>query len=372
MQPLQGIKVVEIGDGLAAAMAALILAEAGAEVVRIEPEGGAASRKRGDGIDFALLNRGKRSVTANLAGGDTSKRLRRLIEAADIVIESGRPGDLVDNGLDHASVKAVNPKIIYCSVTGWGQEGPKASEAAEDLNYLGATGLLSLATDSDSAPALPAGPFAAIGCGAYPCVINILLALRARDAGGDGCRLDLAISQGLFAYAYDAIARADVSGEWPRPGGEAFTGGSARYQIYPTKDGAYVAVAAANDRHWENLCERLELEDDLRDDARDPEATRGALAAVLGARNAAFWRDKFENRDLCCSVIVDLATAIADPQFSESGIFDRKVRHGGADATAVIVPVADQFRSQELVVDAPSVGEASALLGADSQTVTEL
>lgn len=363
MQPLQGIRVIEVGDSVATAMAALVLAEAGAEVVRIEPDGGAAWRKRGGGTEFTLLNRGKRSVTADLAAATASARLKPLIESADILIDCGRPGDMSIDGLDYESVKAINSKIIYCSVTGWGQDGSRANEAAEDLNYLGATGLLRLTSGVGGAPALPAGQFAAIGSGAYPCVINVLLALRARDLSGEGCYLDVAISEGLFAYAYAAIAQADVTGEWPKSGGEALTGGSARYQIYPTKDGAYVAVAATNDRHWENLCERLELEDELRDDTKDPKATRGALAAIIGARNATFWRDKFENRDLSCSVIVDLEAAVGDAQFRDRGVFDRKVRIGGAEATAVVVPVAELFRGENTVAEAPLAGEAGDLLG---------
>jgi crotonobetainyl-CoA:carnitine CoA-transferase CaiB-like acyl-CoA transferase len=363
MQPLQGIRIVEIGDSVATAMAGLVLAEAGAEVVRVEPEGGAPSRGVADGVDFALLNRGKRSVTANLDSGEAMARLRPLLESADVVIEGGRPGEMAELGLDMAVVRDANPTIVYCSVTGWGQDGPRANEAAQDLNYMGATGLLRASPDG-GAPALPRGQYAAIGSGAYSCVINILLALRARDQGRETDRLDIAISDGLFAYAYPLIARAELSG------GEALGGGSARYQIYATKDGAYVAVAATENRHWENLCERLELEEELRDDAADPEATRGALAAILGARNASFWRDKFENRDLCCSVIADLDHALADPQFRDRGLFDRKVRIGGAEATAVVVPVAGQFRSGEKVDDAPSVGEADELLGAETASTS--
>ena len=184
-----------------------------------------------------------------------------------------------------------------------------------------------------------------------PCLVNLLLALRHRDATGDGCYLDLSIADFLFTLGHAEIGRATHGGSWPAPGKERFTGGSPRYQLYATSDDRYVAVAAIEDRHWENLCERLELEDELRDDASAPDETYRALSAIIGARTAAFWRDKFENRDLCCSVVADLEEALANPQFRNRGLFDHKARFDGGEVPAVVTPLASQIRGEPSTQD---------------------
>jgi len=362
MQPLQGLRVVEIGDGLASALAALTLAEAGAEVVKvISPTQADEARSGGadaTAIEFALRNRGKKSVIVNLDDQGAHAELQPLLADADVLIEETRPGTLDDLGLGYDAAKALNSKLIYCSISGYGQTGPMAREGSQDLNRLGATGLLRLSADAGGAPVLPAARIGDIAAGAFPCVINILLALRSRDATGEGCRLDLAIADTLFTFTYATIGTAALSRNWPEPGNEALTGGSPRYQLYATSDGRYVAVAAIEDRHWENLCERLELEDELRDDARAPDETRRALAAIIGARTAEFWRDKFENRDLCCSVVADLEQAVANPQFRDRGLFDRKIRFHGGELDAVVTPLAPQFRGESTTEEAPEPGNA--------------
>ncbi len=366
MQPLQGLRVVEIGDGVASALAALTLADAGAEVVKVV-SAAPAKEARSDSadaaaIEFALRNCGKKSVVVNLDDQGASAELRALLADADVLIEETRPGTLDGLGLGYDAARALNPKLIYCSVSAYGQTGPMAREGSQDLNRLGATGLLRLSADAGGAPVLPAARIGDIAAGAFPCVINVLLALRARDATSEGCRLDLAIADALFTFTYATIAAAALTDHWPEPGNEALTGGSPRYQLYATSDSQYVAVAAIEDRHWENLCERLELEDELRDDAREPDETRRALAAIIGARTAAFWRDKFENRNLCCSVVADLAQAMANPQFRDRGLFDRKVRFRGGELNAVVTPLVSQFRGEPSTEEAPEPGDASKIL----------
>ncbi len=367
MQPLDSIKVLEFGGTIPVSLATLVLAEAGADVVKVEAPGGEPLRARTpklgeEGLEFALLNRGKRSVVADFNDSSAIDALLRQIAEADVIVEGLRPGRLEEIGLGYDAAKAVNPAIIYCSLTGWGQDGPRAGEYGEDLNYLGMTGLLRLAGDAAGRPTLPLGGLAHWVGGAMPGVINILFALRQRDQSGEGCYLDIAVCDSLFGPAYWAIGRAEASGHWPTPGGETLTGGSPRYRIYPAADGEYVAVAALDDRHWENLCERLNLEESLRDDTRDPEATHRALAALIAAKPARHWRDTFENRTLCASVINDLQQAMSDPQFRGRGLFRRKVSATGETVTAAAVPVAELFRNSETVVPSPGIGADQAAL----------
>jgi alpha-methylacyl-CoA racemase len=192
MQPLAGIKVVDFSALLPGPLASLILAAAGAEVVKIERPGGDELRGYeprfgAAGAGFALLNRGKRSIAIDLKENDARARLLPLLRSADVLIEQFRPGVMERLGLGHAALAAVNPRLIYCSITGYGQSGPKAQAAAHDLNYLAETGLLHLAAGADGAPVVPPALIADIAGGSYPAVLNILLALRERDASGRGC-----------------------------------------------------------------------------------------------------------------------------------------------------------------------------------------
>ena len=201
-QPLSGITVLDFTTLLPGPLATLMLAEAGAEVIKIERLGGEAVRaypplRGGASVIYALLNRGKRSLELDLKEAAARTRLTPLIERADVVVEQFRPGVMERLGLGYETIKAINPRIVYCSITGYGQQGPRAGEAGHDLNYMGNTGLLSLAPGPMEAPVVPPALVADIGGGSMPAVINILLALRQRDLTGEGCHLDIAMADEL-------------------------------------------------------------------------------------------------------------------------------------------------------------------------------
>jgi crotonobetainyl-CoA:carnitine CoA-transferase CaiB-like acyl-CoA transferase len=187
MQPLSDILVLDFSTLLPGPMATLLLAEAGAEVIKIERPGSGEElrnyqpRFADTSVSFAMLNRGKRSVAIDLKAPDAVSRLHPLIESADVVVEQFRPGVMDRLGLGYAALSAINPRIVYCAITGYGQNGPKAQVAAHDLNYQADAGLLSIAADADGAPVVPNALVADIAGGAYPAVLNILLALRERD-----------------------------------------------------------------------------------------------------------------------------------------------------------------------------------------------
>jgi alpha-methylacyl-CoA racemase len=202
--PLQGIRVIDFTTLLPGPLATLLLAEAGAEVVKIERPGvGDESRMYiprlgSTSVNFALLNRGKRSVVADLKDPDQLSGLRKRIDQADVLVEQFRPGVMDRLGLGYEKVRETNPELVYCSITGYGQVGPRAGRAGHDLNYLADTGILDLTRDSAGAPTLPPVLIADIAGGSYPAVINILLALRARDISGTGTHLDISMSHNLF------------------------------------------------------------------------------------------------------------------------------------------------------------------------------
>jgi alpha-methylacyl-CoA racemase len=365
MRPLDGVTVLDFTTLLPGPLATLILAEAGAEVIKIERPGmGDEMRiyhpKFGpDSVNFALLNRGKKSLAIDLKAKDAMARLAPLIADADVLVEQFRPGVMDRFGLGWDAVRAINPAIIYASITGYGPSGPRAQVAGHDLNYLGDTGLLALGAGVDGAPVVPPALIADIAAGSYPTVVNVLLALRRRDRTGEGARLDISMCDNLFPLMYWAIGNAQAADQWPRPGGELVTGGSARYRVYRTHDGRHLAAAPLEQRFWDRFCDLIGLERDYRDDARDAEATIARVAEIIAGRDAAAWAEVFAGEDCCCTVVADLRAALDDEHFRARGLFDHKLANDtGGTISALPVPVDDQFRAPPgEALRAPALGE---------------
>jgi alpha-methylacyl-CoA racemase len=371
MRALEGIRVIDFSTLLPGPLATLLLAEAGAEVIKIERPGqgdemrGYGPKLGADGVNFALLNRGKRSIAIDLKSPDALARLRPLIESADVVVEQFRPGVMERLGLGYATLAALNPRLVYCAITGYGQAGPKAGVAGHDLNYVADSGLLSLAAGSDGTPVVPAALVADIAGGTYPAVINILLALQRRAASGTGCRLDVSMTDNLATFLFWAIGNGLAAGQWPTPGGDRLTGGSPRYRIYRTADDRFIATAALEDRFWANFCDAIGLPAAERDDARDPGATAAAVARLIRCRTAAEWTRQFAGRDVCCCVAATMEEALADPHSRARGLFDYRLRTGDGEIAALPVPIDAAFRSAASSAGYPALGEANGLLSVD-------
>lgn len=371
MRPLDGIRVVDFSTLLPGPLATLVLAEAGAEVIKVERPGrGDEMRtyepKLGDSsVNFALLNRGKRSVAIDLKAPGAAERLRPLLASADVLVEQYRPGVMDRLGLGYAAVSAIQPGIVYCSITGYGQSGPRSAAAGHDLNYVAESGMLSLAAGADGAPVLPAALVADIGGGTYPALVNILLALRERDRTGRGCHLDVAMSENVLTFMYWALGNGLAADRWPRPGGELVTGGSPRYQLYRTQDDRFVAAAPLEDAFWRRFCELVELPEPWRDDARDPAGTRREVAERIRRAPAEAWRARFAGEDVCCSVVQTAREALADPHFRARGVFRRGLAVAGAKLPALPLPLADAFRGDLADAGSPALGESNDVLLAD-------
>ncbi len=367
-QPLAGIRVLDFSTLLPGPLATLILAEAGAEVIKIERPGRGDEMRSympkfgADSVNFAMLNRGKKSIAIDLKDATARESLLPLIKEADVVVEQFRPGVMDRLGLGYDALHKINPRIIYCAITGYGQTGPRAEVAAHDINYVAESGMLSLAAGEDGAPIVPPALIADIGGGTYPAVINILLALRARDASGRGCKLDIAMGDNLFTFLYWAMGNGLVAGEWPRPGGELVTGGSPRFFVYRTRDDKFIAAAPLEQKFWENFCDAIQLDANFRDDAKDAAATKRAVAQRLRDKTAAQWQAIFAGKDLCCSVVATMQEALNDAHFKARGLFNRTVTADGKSVTALPVPVADVFRNTKTEADYPALGSANEIL----------
>ncbi|MDO8876827.1 MAG: CaiB/BaiF CoA-transferase family protein [Pseudolabrys sp.] len=348
-QPLAGLLVLDFSTLLPGPLAALMLAEAGAEVIKIERPGGEDMRRfppmiDGESAAFALLNRGKKILTLDLKNEADRAQLQPLLARADILIEQFRPGVMARLGLGYDDVRAINPRLIYCSISGYGQTGPRAGEAGHDVNYIGATGLLDLQPGPIERPVLPPLLAGDIGGGSFPAMINILLALRARDQSGRGTFIDIAMTDTMFTFAWYALAQG-AGGRFPKPGELSVVGGSPRYRLYPTKDGKIVACGALEQKFWLAFAAAIELGDEFVDDRRDPKATGDAVAALIVARTADDWRPVFARADCCTTIVTPLQDAIRDPHFVERGLFAHKIETAsGKTIGALPVPIDPQFR----------------------------
>ncbi|MGH3320082.1 MAG: CaiB/BaiF CoA transferase family protein [Streptosporangiaceae bacterium] len=366
--PLRGVRVVDFTTLLPGPLATLLLAEAGADVIKVErPPRGDEMRSYpprfgSTSANFALLNRGKRSVEADLKDPAARDRVRRLIADADVLVEQFRPGVMERLGLGCEDLREANPRLIYCSITGYGQQGPRARQVGHDLTYLAETGVLDLTRDGTGAPVIPPVLIADIAGGAYPAVMNILLALRRRDATGEGTRLDVSMAANLFPLQYWALANAGAAGVWPRPGAELVTGGSPRYRLYRTADGAWLAAAPLEQHFWERFCELLDLPEGLRDDATAAEATIEAVAERVAAHDAAYWQRRLEGLDVCCTLVRTLEEAVGDPHFAERLRGAGQVASGDDVMPALSLPLDPSMREPTSVAPPPELGEHTSLL----------
>jgi alpha-methylacyl-CoA racemase len=371
VRPLEGVLVLDFSTLLPGPMATLFLAEAGAEVVKIERPGigedmrhyeprwgqGSAS----ESVNFALLNRGKKSVALDLKDPVERTKLDPLLARADIIVEQFRPGVMARLGLDYESVAKINPRIVYCSISGYGQTGPKRDAAGHDLNYIGDAGLLALSMGGPERPVVPPALIADIAAGAYPAVMNILLAMTERARTGKGRYLDIAMTDNLFPFMFWALGQGTATGHWPANGDHLLSGGTPRYRLYPTRDGKVVAVAAIEQKFWENFCVLIGLEPQHAQ-GFDFAATAARVAEIIGGEDAATWEQRFRGKDCCCSVVKTAREAMDDPQFAARGLFAHRLANAkGELIPALPVPVNDGFRAAvDVAASAPALGAHNA------------
>jgi len=355
VRPLQGVKIVDFSTLLPGPLATLILTEAGAEVVKIErPSGGDEMRGYEPRIgshsaNFALLNRGKTSVALDLKKPEDLSTARAIALESDVLIEQFRPGVMDRLGLSYRQLSERNPGLIYCSITGYGQTGPKAQVAAHDLNYIAEAGLLSLAVDREGMPALPPTLIADIGGGSYPAVINILLALAERRLTGSGRHLDVSMYDNVFPFMYWALG-SGFAGDWPRPGRELVTGGSPRYRVYRTKDDRFLAAAPIEERFWTQFCSIVGVPES---------ADAPTVERKIAERTAAQWQDAFSDHDVCCSIVASVEEALRDPQVAARNTFATNVAIDEQTIPALPLPLVAAYRDPEPVRQCPGLGSSS-------------
>lgn len=276
---------------------------------------------------FFALNRNKRSVCLDLKAAQGPAALLRMVRHYDVVLESFRPGVLTRLGCDWNAMRAQNGRLIYCAITGYGQEGPDAQAAGHDLNYIARAGVLGLGQQAQGRATMPGGQMADVG-GALFGVIGILAALEQRRRTGEGRFVDIAMADAATAFAHMNLGAAwalGPQGASTKAAGGPLNGGLAAYNIYPTLDGRQLAVAALEPKFFEGLCARLGRPD-LIDGAYDVEGggaarVRAALEDIFKTQALSHWLKVFEGADVCVEAVATTDEVFSNRQFAARGLF---------------------------------------------------
>lgn len=309
MQPLRGVRVLDLTRYLPGPMCTWYLQGLGAEVIKVEdPRGGDPVRHvppflpDGTGAWFAALNAGKRSVTLDLRQREGVAAVRALAARVDVLVEGFRPGFLARCGLDPAELRRSHPRLVIASLTGFGQTGPWRDVPGHDLGYCALSGALSLGERRDDLPAQPGLQVADIAGGSLTGALAIVAALFARERTGEGDWIDVSITEGTLALVAPYLAATAAQGRPPRPGAEALTGALPNYRLYRCADGGVVALAALEPKFWEAFQRAVGEEVPLEHDA---------VARVISRRPRDEWAELL--REACGVAVLELNEVEAHP-----------------------------------------------------------
>src|SRR6266705_3127850 len=359
-KPLNGIRVLDLTRLLPGPMATLHLADMGADVVKIEDtETGDYARAMGpargrSSVFFQLVNRNKRAVRLDLKQQQGREVLLRLAKGAEILVEGFRPGVMAKLGAGYDDLAAVNPRLVYCSITGYGQDGPYADRAGHDINYIGYAGVGDQ-IGTEEAPVVPNFQIADLLGGALTPVMGILAALIDARSSGRGRHVDVAMTDAVFAHAIFPLLGFLENGKTPGRGMSMLDGGLACYNVYRTRDGRWMAVGALERKFWETLCDILglpELKGKHIVYGKDAKPVKERLAAAFASRTQDEWSEVFARADCCVSPILTVDEALANEQLRARGM--AIVEDG---LTQLAPPVKFSEFEFAIVRDAPGPGE---------------
>jgi len=364
---LVGIKVLDLSSLLPGPFCTQLLCDLGAEVIKVERPGvGDLSRQAktnfgGYGSTFIMINRNKKSITLNLKSKEGGQIFRRLAGSADVVIETFRPGVVDRLGISYQALRLDNRKLIYCSLTGWGQDGPYSHLPGHDVNYLSHAGLAGLTGKRGGAPTLMGLQFADVAGGSMMAAFAIMSALYHRNNTGRGQYIDVAMIDGSLSVAQTLYGEYLAGGEVPEPGSLRLSGGFPGYMIYQTKDNKSFAIGALEEKFFNAFCDKVGRDDikDLYqsgwDDDRDK--LEAKLVELFKSRTRDEWTELLFDADTCCTPVLDFGEAREDPQVKSRGVFVKGPHPEGGEVDQVSFPI--KFSDVEPVPPgpAPRLGE---------------
>lgn len=338
--PLANIRVLDFSRLAPGPFAAAILGDLGAEVIKIEePGGGQRAREerrlRGDAegpfteqeLERRRHNpfeRGKLSIALDLKHVEGREIALRLVEQADVLVEGFRPGVMDRLGLGYPEVSVINPQLIYCSITGFGQTGPRRGRVGHDLNYLADSGALGLfASGGSTRPIVPPNLLADFAGGSLHALVGILAALFARSQTGQGQHVDVSVTDGVLALLTAEISSYAATGNVPWGGTTRLTGAMAHYNIYMTSDGRYLSLGCNEPAFFRELCEELHLSD-LIERQQDgstawQEIAKHRIQSQIGQETLQYWEQRFSTKDIAFAAVRTLDEVLTDAHYIERG-----------------------------------------------------
>jgi crotonobetainyl-CoA:carnitine CoA-transferase CaiB-like acyl-CoA transferase len=364
--PLAGVRVLDLTRLLPGPMCTLYLADLGADVVKVEDTGAGDYARTlsatpgapvaGTTAWYRALNRNKRSLAIDLKTASGHAAFMALARAADVIVEGFRPGVVRQLRVDYETVRADNPRIVYCAVSGYGQTGPRAAAAGHDINYLGYAGTLEYTGARDGPPSLANLQIADLLGGAASAAIGILGALFGAARTGRGRYVDVAMTDAVLAHQIFLLGALEDAGSVAPRGCDLLTGGVPCYGVYATRDGRFVAVGALEAKFWRTLCDAIERPDLVPlqfATGVEGERVRDALEAIFATATLAQWRERLEHLDCCVTPVLTFEEALTDPQFAARGMTLR-----AADGARQYAPPFTLSPSSfALVREAPRQGE---------------
>ena len=333
---LSDITVIDLSRLLPGPYCSMILADHGARVIAVE-----SKQFMSDGLYFNMINRNKEHLSLNLKSEKGKQIFLRLIESADVMLEGFRPGVVDRLGVDYESIRKVNPRIIYCSITGYGQDGPFRDRVGHDVNYLSYAGVLNLIGEPDRPPSIPGIQIADIAAGGMNAAIGILLALFAREKTGRGQYIDISMTDGMVGFLPVALFFQQLTGQEPRRSDTPLSHRYACYNTYETADGRCLSIGAVENRFWKTLCEHfavpqyaaLQYDDSHREEILD------FMRLTFKKKTLDEWDAELANLEICWGKVQNFSEMLADPLFRERKMILEVEGKAGQEKTVIGVPV---------------------------------
>ncbi len=390
-RPLEGLRVLDLTRLLPGGFCTLLLADLGADVLKVEDTaggdyirwmppyyGGDAEHANGTASAYFLgLNRNKRSLKLNLKRPEGRDILLRLAEDHDVLVESFRPGVMDRLGVGYEAVEKRNPRLVYCAISGYGQNSPLRERSGHDTNYLALAGLLGLTGHRDGPPVQSAGQIADLGGGALMAAVGILAALRERERSGAGQVVDISMTDGATSWLAMVIARYFCEEVVPRRGEVELAGGILCYFPYETKDARWMSLGALEPKFWQNWCEGTGRQDLVDKQFEHPHSEAGAeVAAMFRERTRDEWTAFAGEHDCCLEPVLDLDEALTHEQAVARGMVLELDQPGIGPVRQAGFPIALSRTPAKVERPAPALGqqtdEVLAAIGYDPERIAAL
>jgi len=333
---LEGIKIIDLSRMLPGPYCSMILADHGARVIAIEDK-----RFKADDIFLSPVNRNKDHMTLNLKTKEGQEIFFKLIRDADVLMEGFRPGVTKRLGIDYETLKNVNPRIIYCSITGYGQDGPFRDIAGHDVNYLSFAGILDIIGEKDRTPCIPGIQIADLVGGGMNAAIGILLAIVARERTGKGQFIDISMTDGMVGLLPVPLHILQKNNRVPQRSDTFLSHRYACYNVYETADRRYISIGAVENRFWKNLCDVLNVPKygPLQYDDNHREEILDFFRKAFKKKTLDQWVKELRDKDVCWGKVQDLTEVLNDPLFLARDMVSKVKDNKGKSVKVLGIPI---------------------------------